>query len=188
MSRSLELFPAAEEIEIPGLTYVPEFVQESEEQVVIRQIEAGAWTREFARRRQHFGMDYSGPKLTDIAPLPEWIEALGRRILQAGLFTKMPSHALVNEYLPGQGIAAHKDYAPFTEVASLSLASPCMMEFKHLQSGDIKGLWLEARSLLVLTGEARHEWTHAIRPRKNDMVGGMKIQRQRRLSLTFRTV
>ena len=45
-----------------------------------------------------------------------------------------PSFALVNEYLPGQGIALHLDYQPFDRtVASLSLLSPCVMEFRHAQ-------------------------------------------------------
>jgi alkylated DNA repair dioxygenase AlkB len=96
--------------------------------------------------------------------------------------------ALVNEYEPGQGISAHKDYDPFDEVASLSLASGCLMEFAKLGTDQVRNVWLEPRSLLVLTGEARHEWTHAIRPRRNDIVHGLKLPRQRRLSLTLRTI
>ena len=100
----------------------------------------------------------------------------------------MPVQALVNEYEPGQGISAHKDYEPFEEVASLSLASGCVMEFAKAKGGGGKSIWLQPRSLLVLTGEARHEWTHGIRPRLADVVHGVKILRERRLSLTLRTI
>jgi alkylated DNA repair dioxygenase AlkB len=100
----------------------------------------------------------------------------------------MPAQALVNEYEPGQGIAAHKDYAPFDEVASLSLLSGCLMEFTKPGPRIVHSLWLDPLSLIVLTGEARHEWTHAIRPRLSDFVEGQKIPRQRRLSLTLRTI
>jgi alkylated DNA repair dioxygenase AlkB len=100
----------------------------------------------------------------------------------------MPAQALVNEYQPGQGISAHKDYEPFEQVASLSLASGCLMEFAKPSRHCIKSFWLEPRSLLVLTGEARHNWTHAIRPRLADVVHGLKIPRERRLSLTLRTI
>ena len=100
----------------------------------------------------------------------------------------MPVQALVNEYLPGQGIGAHKDYQPFDEVASLSLLSGCLMEFSKPAAHIVESIWLEPRSLVVLTGEARHEWMHAIRPRRSDLVLGEKRLRQRRLSLTLRTI
>ncbi len=47
-------------------------------------------------------------------------------------------------------------------------------------------LVLEPESLLVLSGEARNVWTHAIPARKSDIVNGQKQPRSRRLSLTFR--
>jgi alkylated DNA repair dioxygenase AlkB len=167
---------------------VPEFVSDGEERDLLSEIERGTWTHEFSRRRQHYGIGYEKPDWTKPAPLPPWIDTIARRIVGAGLFSKMPTQALVNEYEPGQGISAHKDYEPFDEVASLSLASGCLMEFANLKSGDIKSIWLEGRSLLVLRGEARHQWTHGIRPRLSDMVDGVKIMRRRRLSLTMRTL
>lgn len=178
----------AEPLKISGLTYRSEFISREEERKLIERIERGNWSHEYARRRQHFGMDYSNPSVTRQTPLPEWIEAIARRIVSEGLFERMPAHALVNEYLPGQGISAHKDYEPFDEVASLSLASGCVMEFKNLSTRETHEVWLEPRSLIVLVGEARHTWTHAIRPRLRDVVNGVKIPRSRRLSLTFRTI
>ena len=62
------------------------------------------------------------------------------------------------------------------------------MEFARPKSRETISLWLEPRSLLVLTGEARYVWTHAIRPRLNDVVEGTKVPRHRRLSLTLRTL
>jgi alkylated DNA repair dioxygenase AlkB len=186
-NNQIDLFTSVP-LDIPGASYVPEFVSLSEEQDLITHIDAGSWSHEFARRRQHFGMDYAKPNSTTPTPLPHWINAVAERIVAARLFSKMPSQALVNEYLPGQGISAHKDYPPFDEVASLSLLSGCLMEFVKPPAHITKTIWLEPRSLLLLTGEARHEWTHAIRPRLNDVVNGQKIPRQRRLSLTFRTL
>ena len=94
---------------------------------------------------------------------------------------------LVNEYLPGQGIALHRDYEPFDRtVVSLSLLSACVMDFRHVKSGRLESLLLEPRSLLVLSDEARYEWEHGIAPRKNDRWEGVTIPRARRLSVTFR--
>jgi alkylated DNA repair dioxygenase AlkB len=167
---------------------LPELITAAEEADFIRRIESGEWSHEFSRRRQHFGMGYRQSDAVKRSALPLWIEDLGRRIMDANLFAAMPAQALVNEYLPGQGISAHKDYEPFDQVASLSLASGCLMEFVRLKDRTVKSLWLEPRSLLVLIDEARHEWTHAIRPRLHDVVEGEKRPRQRRLSLTLRTV
>jgi hypothetical protein len=43
-------------------------------------------------------------------------------------------------------------------------------------------------SLFVLSGPARYEWQHCIPARKSDVMGGIKIYRARRVSITFRKV
>ena len=187
MTEQIRLFEQ-EPARIPGLTYVSEFITALEERELVKHIEAGNWTHEFARRRQHYGMDYTRPRLQAPDALPAWIEAIAGRVVARGLFSRMPVQALVNEYEPGQGISAHKDYSPFDEVASLSLLSGCLMEFAKSSPRIVESFWLEPRSLIVLVGEARHQWTHAIRPRLSDSVQGQKMPRQRRLSLTLRTI
>jgi alkylated DNA repair dioxygenase AlkB len=96
---------------------------------------------------------------------------------------------IVNEYEPGQGIAAHVDCVPcFGEtITSLSLASPCVMDFMG-KEGEKAPQFLEPRSLVVLSGPARYQWRHSIAPRKTDKYQGDIIPRRRRLSLTFRNV
>jgi alkylated DNA repair dioxygenase AlkB len=42
--------------------------------------------------------------------------------------------------------------------------------------------------LLILSGEARYDWTHEIPARKSDVINGARQPRTRRVSLTFRTV
>jgi alkylated DNA repair protein alkB family protein 8 len=49
-------------------------------------------------------------------------------------------------------------------------------------------LLLPARSLLLMTGPSRYGYTHAIRPRKTDVIEGETVQRQGRYSITMRTV
>jgi hypothetical protein len=48
--------------------------------------------------------------------------------------------------------------------------------------------YLPPRSLLLMNGDSRYEWTHGIAPRKMDKVNGVVIPRGRRLSLTLRRV
>lgn len=107
-----------------------------------------------------------------------------------GHFTAVPDQLIANEYLPGQGISAHVDCEPcFGEViASLSLLSGCEMRFGCLASGETRAVILPPRSLLVLTGPARRDWTHSIAARLSDVIDGLRVARQRRVSLTFRTM
>ena len=65
--------------------------------------------------------------------------ALGARLKDAGWFERMPDQVIVNEYEPGQGIAAHVDCVPsgFSgTIASLSLLSSCTMHFQDRSSGE----------------------------------------------------
>jgi len=73
-------------------------------------------------------------------------------------------------------------------LCSLSLGSHCMMDLERVENGEKLSLLLEPRSLLVLSGNARYKWRHAIPGRKTDTFSGQVIQRGRRVSLTFRNV
>jgi alkylated DNA repair dioxygenase AlkB len=104
-----------------------------------------------------------------------------------GISERLFDQMLINEYLPGQGIALHRDYEPFDRtVVSLSLLSACVMDFRHLKDGRRASLFLEPRSLLMLSDEARYDWQHGIARRKTDRWQGQAIRRSRRLSITFR--
>jgi alkylated DNA repair dioxygenase AlkB len=62
------------------------------------------------------------------------------------------------------------------------------MRFTEQTTRAQVSLWLAPRSLLLLQGAARYEWHHGIPARKSDLRNGQRVQRQRRVSLTFRTV
>jgi alkylated DNA repair dioxygenase AlkB len=62
------------------------------------------------------------------------------------------------------------------------------MDFTHATTGEKQSHLLEPKSLLVLSGDARYHWQHAIPARKTDKWRGQTIPRARRISLTFRTV
>lgn len=181
------LFPidATEIPQIRGLSYVADFVADIEEQALVSDIDSGEWDTTWERRRQPYGASYGRPK-GERRPIPRWGQQLAERIstkLGEPPFDQM----LVNEYLPGQGIALHHDYEPFDRtVVSLSLLAPCVMEFRHPASGRRGSLLLEPRSLLVLSDEARYDWQHGIARRKVDRWNGIRIPRARRLSVTFR--
>ena len=146
------------------------------------------WDTSWERRRQAYGWSYGrsrGPN----RPIPEWGKTLAQRMHDEELSERVFDQMLVNEYLPGQGIAVHRDCEPFDRtVVSLSLLSACVMDFRHVESGRRASLLLEPRKPVVLSDEARYEWQHGIARRKTDRWQGIVIPRRRRLSVTFRLV
>jgi alkylated DNA repair dioxygenase AlkB len=170
---------------IPGLSYRPNYLSKAEERALVEAIDSLPWDTQWRRRRQPYGGAYG--KGGTAPPIPPWGQELAERLLAEGITPVAVDHMLVNEYLPGQGIALHRDYEPYGRtVVSISLLSSCIMDFRRCQDGRQERLLLEPRSLLVLSDEARYDWEHGIAPRKKDSWHGMIVQRERRLSITFR--
>jgi alkylated DNA repair dioxygenase AlkB len=187
-----ELFPiTVEPTDIPdisGLIYRPDYITESEEMRLVAAIDREAWDTTWERRRQLYGASYGSDPQPDLErPIPIWGHALIERFQHERISERPFDQLLVNEYLPGQGIAFHRDYEPFDRtVLSLSLLSMCVMEFRGSPATQRVPLLLERRSLLILTDDARYKWQHGIARRRNDIWHGLKIPRLRRLSITFR--
>ncbi|WP_244313666.1 alpha-ketoglutarate-dependent dioxygenase AlkB [Stappia sediminis] len=165
------------------------------ERRLLDRIDAAPWRADLKRRVQHYGYryDYKARRVTResfLGPLPGWLMPLCERLANDGHFAKPPDQVIVNEYLPGQGIAPHVDCEPCfgDTIASLSLCSGCVMDFTNVEAGERFSHYLEPRSLLVLSGEARYRWRHGIAARKSDPGPNGRIARGRRISLTFRTI
>ena len=176
-----------------GLTYLENYIPVEDSVRFVQEIDAAPWRTDLKRRVQHYGhrYDYKARQARRedyLGPLPDLFQQLAERLTFEGHFQAVPDQVIVNEYQPGQGISAHIDCQPcFGEtIASLSLLSACVMRFSSQRSSRHIDLLLQPDSLLVMAGQARHEWTHAIPARKTDLVEGRKSQRTRRVSLTFR--
>lgn len=178
--------------DIPGLVYYKEWLRQETHDRLLEVVDRQPWRRDLARRVQHYGYvyDYRARRVDEslyIGPLPEWLRPCAAELRRRGYFAETPSQAIVNEYLPGQGIGAHTDLAAFGPVvASLTLAAATTMQLAR--RGQTHELRLEPRSLLILAGEARTHWTHGILPRTGELVDGRAVPRARRVSVTFRTV
>jgi alkylated DNA repair dioxygenase AlkB len=184
-----------QELTIQGLFVVRAFVPVEERNRLIAQIDSGQWSIELKRRVQHYGYryDYRARRITPLAkaaPIPDWAQQLSKSMLQKGITVDTPDQLIINEYLPGQGIAPHIDSITSfgDEIVSISLGSSCVMSFSRRERNQEHAMLLEPGDLLLLRGEARYKWRHEIKPRKTDKWKGQIINRQRRLSLTFRTV
>jgi len=109
---------------------------------------------------------------------------------QQGILSMQPDQLIINEYQPGQGIYPHVDQVKWfeKEIVSVSLGSDVLMEFKHKVSHQQHSVHLPRRSLVLLSGDARYQWTHGITGRAKDKIKGKWVPRERRVSLTFRKV
>ncbi len=173
-----------------GLVFVPEAIDVDSERRLLATIDSQPWLTSMSRRVQHYGWryDYKSRRVSPdsyLGPLPSFLSPL---LAAFESYDFHPDQAIVNEYQPGQGIAAHVDCEPCfgPVVASLGLGSTAHMVFSHNATSRSWSLPFLQRGLLLLSGPARYEWTHAIAKRKSDP--GAPAVRGRRVSVTFRAV
>lgn len=185
---------------VPGLTYKLDFLSQAEENELVGIIDREGWSDELRRRVQHYGWRYDyGARRVDPTmykgPLPGWAAAIAERLFREGLVPHMPDQVIVNEYVGNQGISRHVDSrSSFADgIAMVSLLESWEMVFQR--GRQKRPLRLDKRSVVVMQGESRYDWTHEIPNRKTepsaDRPGKSKpsrILRERRVSLTFRRV
>jgi alkylated DNA repair dioxygenase AlkB len=175
-----------------GLVGRENAITRDQERQLLAYIDTQPWNCELKRRTQHYGYKYSyvGKPLEKVQPIEKlFLDVLGSTEDIKALFDgEIPNQVIVNEYIPGQGISRHIDdtrqFGPV--IASLSLNSGIEMQIQR--NCEIVTKYLQPRSLYCLKGDARYKWTHAIIPRKTDTVDGKRVARNRRVSVTYRTV
>ncbi|PON68588.1 Splicing factor-like protein [Parasponia andersonii] len=213
----------ASELNISGLYLLHDFVSVEQEQALITAVDQRPWNNLSKRRVQHYGYEFCyatrnvNPK-QKLGELPSFVLPVLNKL---SMFAKLDITAdidldqlTVNEYPPGVGLSPHIDTHSAFEglIFSLSLAGPCIMEFRRYADGDWsakaslgsdmkiespehnsnfirKSIHLPPRSMLLLSGEARYGWHHYIPHHKIDVVNDTVIRRgTRRVSFTFRKV
>ena len=106
------------------------------------------------------------------------------------LADEVTNQTIVNEYRPGQEIAAHVDCVPCfgATILSLNLGSSCVVGYSPRTKGERVPLLVEPVSLLFMRGAARYAWRHGIPDMKNDIFEARAVTCDRKVSLTFRNV
>lgn len=212
-----------EELEIAGIYLVHDFITSNQEQDLLEAVDARPWRSLSKRRVQHYGYEFlyetrNVDTKKFLGELPSFVSPILEKICSFpslnGKKSRLVDQLTVNEYPSGVGLSPHIDtHSAFDELLfSLSIAGPCIMEFRKYDHGtwrppssedvDIEGdttrdcshflrkaILLPPRSMLLLSGEGRYAWHHYIPHHKVDVVGGQEIKRhQRRVSFTFRKV
>ncbi|KAG7166526.1 alkylated DNA repair protein alkB homolog 8-like [Homarus americanus] len=203
----------------PGLMVVEDFISAKEEIQLMHLIDWGDNPLDSAegsvlkhRQVRHFGYEfkYSSNSVDKEHPLaqriPPVMTPIIQRIVEQGYMPVGPDQLTVNRYLPGQGIPSHVDtHSSFMdEILSLSVGGGVNMDFRYVSGNSNEGtkdkpshyvVYLPPRSLCVMTGPARYEWSHGICPRMTDVVpnknsttGLQLLPREERVSFTFRKV
>jgi alkylated DNA repair dioxygenase AlkB len=192
---ALESYLDSEITKISGLTYIPDYINIDEQSELLAIIDQQSWSIRTGRRIQHYGYqyDYKNGSLassTYLGALPDWAQSIASRLANDGLMANVPDQLIVNEYQPGQGIVRHIDCIPCfgNTIVTLSLGSPCVMDFTHSQTKEEAKLLLQPGSLLVFHEAARYVWQHGIAERDREQYNGREFVRTRRVSLTFREV
>lgn len=130
-----------------------------------------------------FRYDYTNSKPGEpVKPIPEVFSRLLELVPQEIPREKL-NQCIVNRYLAGQGIGAHIDHPSYGDmIVCFTFESGGTMIFTREK--ERKDLYVEPRSVYIMTGEARYQWKHEMRGWKKDG----KIPRGVRWSVTFRMV
>ncbi len=171
-----------------GSRLIRDFITLQEESALLKKLQNESWYDALSRKVIHYGTQYryfANEPTRDVAQIPEWIPPL---IVGDKSMNNFFNQIIINAYLPGEGIGSHvDDVKQFGDtIATLSLGSTCVMDMTHKQNKT--AIFLPRRSLLILEGEARYQWSHGIAKRKKDLVPGSqhKITRTKRVSITYR--
>lgn len=198
-----------ETMEIPGLLYRPNYVSEEEEKQLMDLIDGRPWNHDIARRTQYYGYTYYHTRQNILSMQPvdqpdthtgnlEDMDFLINRFVNDKLFPPdhPPTQVLVNEYLNNMSIKGHLDNTnAFGDViVSLSLCAPSYMTMRSCDDPNkVMKVFMEERSALIMTGDARFAWRHGITRQKQVYIPstGKTILRDdsyRRVSLTVREI
>lgn len=131
----------------PGVTLIPDFISEDEEQHLLNMLaNEASWETMRHRRVAHWGHGFEYEDFsTSMAnlPLPAWLNSLPSRILPHAQHTdtEIANQLTVNEYQPGHGIPPHVDNPDVfgDTIWIVSLQSGICMEFAPLgDEGEVE--------------------------------------------------
>lgn len=184
---------------IPGLHLFPNFITEDEEKDILAELDGATKSDQFLPWKPgKFNGQSSGKRWgvhcnlrdrrvgTAENPLPHFYHKLVLPKLQRVVQLKacMPNEANAIDYRRKKGdwLASHVDDRQLSKepIANLSLAGDCYMTFKNERNkgGEPQRVLLPRRTLQVLTGKARYDYSHGIR--NEDLL------EDRRVSVTMR--
>lgn len=183
----------------PGFFLVPDAISADDEKEILTFLENEKWTPltikvDTGRLVLQYGLRFNyhhHEVVADVPDIPDVLKGLINRLYKVcqeqNLKFGKATQIIVNKYTPGQGISKHIDWKGFGPVvASFTLKASADIEFEN--GSQRLTVHPPARSLYLMSGDARTKWTHSMPARKYDVIGGKKVMRETRVSVTIRSV
>ncbi|XP_028554732.1 alkylated DNA repair protein ALKBH8 homolog isoform X2 [Dendrobium catenatum] len=181
---SLSVSLLSSELAIPGIFLVHDFITSEEEQELLAAVDSKPWNNLSKRRVQHYGYEFlyqtrNVDTKQFLGELPPFVSPIIEKISSFQGISEnegqLVDQLTVNDYPPGIGLSPHIDtHSAFDDmIFSLSLAGPCIMEFRKYSLGSChsrKAIFLPPRSMLLLSGEGRYGWHHYIPHHKGSVI------------------
>jgi alkylated DNA repair dioxygenase AlkB len=149
-----------------------------------------------SRLVQHYGYIYDYNNY-DIAQkgkdMPDFIDKLRKKLTlickKLNLIDNdyIFNQCIVNNYEAGQSISKHIDVKSYGAVIGcFTIGSGATMKFS--KNDEYHDLYVAPNSLYIMSSDARYVFKHEMTGTKYDNYNGQKIERGRRISITFRMV
>lgn len=188
-----------------GLYYFDNFITEQDEKDILKFLEKeNAWfpvaKNKKSREVIHYGYEYpyqftKNTKMKKIENIPKIFEEKILKKLKGIPDLKIFDNynfdqLIINKYEPGEGISPHVDHVKFFDNIIICVTINSGININFTRSSDQKqyNIYVKPRSLYIMSENARYNWSHSISKQLNDNVDNHIIERDTRISLTFRKV
>jgi alkylated DNA repair dioxygenase AlkB len=128
-------------------------------------------TRKYSRKILRYGISKYNNNLVSVE-VPQYLLELADKFTNLGILKFIPKDYTINIYKPRDFIDYHIDMGD-DDTLILSILTPIIFNLK--KNEEVMSFEFPNRSTLLLTGEYRTEWQHAIEPVTD-----------RRISIVFR--
>jgi alkylated DNA repair dioxygenase AlkB len=128
-------------------------------------------TRKYSRKILRYGVSKYNNNLVSVE-VPQYLLDLANKFTKLGILKFIPKDYTINIYKPKDFIDYHIDMGD-DDTLILSILTPIIFNLK--KNEEVMSFEFPNRSTLLLTGEYRTEWQHAIEPVTD-----------RRISIVFR--
>jgi len=186
---------AVEIKEVPGLWLIENVISKEDQKQILRSLitNTGSECRQIHPAKE-FGWSFIKGLLSkwcsskDYIPMPIWVKTIWEKIIKIPEINKIIGNVeivdniLINIYEKGDSLIPHVDDINFWDdfVLGLSLGSDIIIDFAKIDSNETHPIFIPAKSVYILTKDARYSYKHSIKVQEFNNI--------RRVSITFRTI
>jgi alkylated DNA repair dioxygenase AlkB len=117
-------------------------------------------TKKYSRKILRYGISKYNNNLVSVE-VPQYLLDLSDKLIKLGILKFIPKDYTINIYKPKDFIKYHIDMGD-DDTLILSILTPIIFNLK--KNEEVISFEFPNRSALLLTGEYRTEWQHAIEP------------------------